>query len=243
MQECSTNLSLQMRKEAEYGQAWLRGLLPGEYRAAGPVLLGTRSTTGSSSELPNAVQGQLVSEHIEVETGKRNDRPKLAEALGGCRIHGAILIVAKLDRLSRNAAFLLALRDSGVDFIAADMPEANRLTVGVLAVVAEHEREAISARTKAALEAARRRGVQLGNPAHLNPSARRLGTLASARVRQARAAQRTVDLAPTVAELRQGGASSLRALARGLNRRGIPATRGGVWTAAQVRRLFVHSSR
>jgi DNA invertase Pin-like site-specific DNA recombinase len=106
-----------------------------------------------------------------------------------------------------------------------------------MAVVAEHEREAISVRTKAALDAARRRGVQLGNPAHLNRSARRLGTIASAKTRQARAAQRATDLAPTIAELRRSGASSLRTLAHGLNGRGIPATRGGVWTAAQVRRL------
>jgi DNA invertase Pin-like site-specific DNA recombinase len=185
-----------------------------------------------------AVRGQLISEHTEVEAGKKNDRPKLAVALAACRIHGATLIVAKLDRLSRNAAFLLALRDSGADFIAADMPEANRLTVGVLAVVAEHEREAISARTKVALDAARRRGVQLGNPAHLTHSARRLGTSASAKIRRARAAQRAIDLAPTIAELRETGASSLRSMAQALNGRGIPATRGGFWTAGQVRRLF-----
>jgi DNA invertase Pin-like site-specific DNA recombinase len=182
---------------------------------------------------------RLIGEHLEVESGKQNDRPELLKALAACRIHGAALIVAKLDRLSRNAAFLLTLRDSGVDFIAADMPEANRLTVGVLAIIAEHEREAISARTKAALDAARRRGMQLGNPTHLNRSARRLGTMASASVRRARAAQRATDLAPIIAELRQSGAASLRALAHGLNGQGVPASRGGVWTAAQVRRLLV----
>jgi DNA invertase Pin-like site-specific DNA recombinase len=180
----------------------------------------------------------LVAEHVEVESGKQNGRPELTKALAACRLHSATLVVAKLDRLSRNAAFLLTLRDAGVAFVAVDLPDANRMTVGIMAVVAEHEREAISARTKAALEAARRRGVRLGNPAHLDQSARRLGTMASARVRQQRAAQRAKDLAPTLAELRRDGAGSLRQLAQGLNDRGIPAARGGEWTAAQVRRLL-----
>lgn len=221
----------------------VRGKFVAYYRvstqAQGRSGLGLDAQRKAVQDHLNGGRWRLVAEHLEVESGKQNDRPELLKALAACRIHGATLIVAKLDRLSRNAAFLLTLRDSGVDFIAADMPEANRLTVGVLAIMAEHEREAISARTKAALDAARRRGVQLGNPAHLNHSARRLGTIASARVRQARAAQRATDLAPTIAELRQSGASSLRALAHGLNEGGIPASRGGVWTAAQVRRLLV----
>jgi DNA invertase Pin-like site-specific DNA recombinase len=86
----------------------------------------------------------------------------LVKALKRCRATGATLVVAKLDRLSRNAAFLMTLRDSGVQFVAADLPEANTMTVGVMAVVVQHEREAISARTKAALAAAKRRGVELG---------------------------------------------------------------------------------
>jgi DNA invertase Pin-like site-specific DNA recombinase len=186
---------------------------------------------------------KLIAEHSEIESGKQNDRPELLKALAACRLHSATLVVAKIDRLSRNAAFLLTLRDAGADFVAVDLPDANRMTVGIMAVVAEHEREAISARTKAALDAARRRGVQLGNPAHLNPSARRLGTIASAKVRQGRAAQRATDLSPSIVELRRGGASSLRALAAGLNERGIPATRGGAWSAAQVRRLLACSGR
>jgi DNA invertase Pin-like site-specific DNA recombinase len=181
---------------------------------------------------------RLIAEYLEVESGKQNTRPELLRAQAACRVHRATLVVAKIDRLSRNAAFLLELRDAGVDFVAVDLPEANRMTVGIMAVVAEHEREAISARTRAALDAARRRGVRLGNPAHLDQSARRLGTIASAKVRQARAAQRATDLAPTIAELRHGGVSSLRALAAALNGRGIPATRGGQWTASQVRRLL-----
>jgi DNA invertase Pin-like site-specific DNA recombinase len=106
-----------------------------------------------------------------------------------------------------------------------------------MAAVAEHEADAISARTQAALAAAQARGVRLGNPRNLSDEGRARGRRASARVRQARAAQRATDLAPTIAKLRQDGALSLRALAEGLNGREIPATRGGRWAAAQVRRL------
>src|SRR5579863_5949935 len=107
--------------------------------------------------------GKIIApEFVEVETGSRNDRPELDKALKRCRLTGATMVVAKLDRLSRNAAFLMTLRDSGVDFVAADLPEANTMTVGVMAVVAQHEREAISHRTKAALAAARARGKTLG---------------------------------------------------------------------------------
>jgi DNA invertase Pin-like site-specific DNA recombinase len=97
-----------------------------------------------------------------VEGGKRKDRPKLAEALKLCRLHGATLIIAKLDRLARNVAFTSNLMESGVDFQAVDFPQANRLTIHILAAVAEHEAKVISERTKAALAAAKRRGVQFG---------------------------------------------------------------------------------
>jgi DNA invertase Pin-like site-specific DNA recombinase len=207
-------------------------------QAQGRSGLGLDAQRKAVQDYLNGGRWQLIAEHLEVESGKQNDRPELLKALAACRVHSATLVVAKIDRLSRNAAFLLTLRDAGVDFVAVDLPDANRMTVGIMAVVAEHEREAISTRTKAALDAARRRGVQLGNPAHLHHSARRLGTIASAKVRRERAAQRATDLAPTIAELRRNGSSSLRALAHGLNGRGIPATRGGVWTAAQVRRLL-----
>ena len=101
---------------------------------------------------------EIVAEFVEVESGKRSDRPELARALDACRKHKGRLVIAKLDRLSRNLAFIATLMDSGVEFVAVDNPHANKLTIHILAAVAEHEREAISERTKAALAAAKARG-------------------------------------------------------------------------------------
>jgi len=178
----------------------------------------------------------LVAEFTEVESGKDNARPQLAAALAACRLHGARLVIAKLDRLSRNAAFLLTLRDGGVRFVAADMPDANEMTIGILAVVAQHEREQISARTKAALAVAKARGRKLGNPANLSNQA--LGSVRGNATRSGKAKARVIDLAPVVMRLRETGATSLRELADGLNREGIPAARGGGWSATQVARVL-----
>src|SRR2546428_4213436 len=104
----------------------------------------------------------LVQEFVEVESGKRNDRPELTAALAACKKHKAKLVIAKLDRLSRNLAFIATLMDSGVEFVAVDNPHANRLTLHILAAVAEHERHMIADRTKAALQAAKARGIRLG---------------------------------------------------------------------------------
>ena len=127
-------------------------------------------------------------------------------------------INAKLDRLSRDAHFLLGLQKAGVDFVAADMPDANRMTVGIMAIIAQHEREQISARTKAALAAAKARGARLGNPANL--ANRKLGSQRGTAARSARATARATDLATIITELRTNGATSLRALADALNARG-----------------------
>jgi len=204
--------------------------------------LGLEAQKNAVRDWLNGGRWNLIGEYTEIEGGKRNDRPEFDKALAACRVHGATLVVAKLDRLSRNAAFLLKLRDAdaqGVNFVAVDMPDANGMMVGVMALVAQHEREAISTRTKAALQAAKRRGVKLGMPDNLTNRSRRLGTRVSARRREATAVQRARDLAPTVCELRTDGAVSLRQLARGLDARAIPATRGGRWSASQVRRLLL----
>ena len=105
---------------------------------------------------------ELVAEHVEIESGKRADRPELAKALEACKRHKARLVIAKLDRLSRNLAFIATLMEAGVEFLAVDNPHANKLTVHILAAVAQHEREMISERTTAALQAAKARGVRLG---------------------------------------------------------------------------------
>lgn len=197
--------------------------------------LGLEAQRKAVADYLNGGRWKLVEEFVEVESGKRNDRPQLAAALAACRLHGARLVIAKLDRLSRNAAFLLNLRDAGVKFVAADMPDANEMTIGIMAVVAEAERKMISARTRAALAAAKAQGRKLGNPANL--SNRKLGTLRANEVKAKKAAGRAEDLAPVIADIQAGGAVSLRQIAAALNARGIPAARGGRWSAVQVARV------
>ena len=180
----------------------------------------------------------LAASFIEIETGKRSDRPELQKALAACRLHGATLVVAKIDRLARNAHFLLGLREAGVDFVAVDMPTANRLTVGILAMVAEEEARMISERTKAALQQARARGVRLGNPGNATDEGRRKGSERGLEVRQQKAAARAADLLPVITELQAAGITSASALARALNDRDIPTARGGRWQAVQVQRVL-----
>src|SRR5213080_3501248 len=126
--------------------------------------LGLEAQRNAVLDYLNGGRWSLVQEFVEVESGKHSDRPQLTAALAACKKHKAKLVIAKLDRLSRNLAFIATLMESGVEFVAVDMPEANKLTVHILAAVAEHEREMISERTKAALKAAKARGTRLGNP-------------------------------------------------------------------------------
>lgn len=187
----------------------------------------------------NGGSWHLKAAYTEVESGGRADRPELAKALAACRRHRAQLIVAKLDRLSRDARFLLNLKAEGVKFVVADMPEANDLTVDLFAILAAHERRVISERTKAALAAAKRRGVALGgHPERISRAAARRGSRASAALRSDRADQMARDFAPRLEELRAAGVTSLRAIARALNEDSTPAPRGGEWSATQVARLL-----
>jgi DNA invertase Pin-like site-specific DNA recombinase len=180
----------------------------------------------------------LMAEHAEVESGKHADRPALAQALHDCKLMGATLVIAKLDRLSRDAHFLLGLEKAGVDFVAVDMPNANRLTVRLMAVIAQEEREMISARTKAALAAAKARGVRLGgkrpNQHKVDPA---LGSAALAQASDEFARR----VGPVIAELRQSG-MSLRQIAAELTRRGIRTMRGGKWTAMRVRSVLLRGA-
>jgi DNA invertase Pin-like site-specific DNA recombinase len=176
----------------------------------------------------NGGRWSLVQEFVEVESGKRNDRPQLTAALAACKKHKTKLVIAKLDRLSRNLAFIAALMESGVEFIAVDNPHATKLTVHILAAVAQHERELIAQRTRDALQAAKARGKKLGNP-----------KLAAARNRaiegnRAAATCYAANVLPVIREIQASGVKSLRGVARALAARGIATARGGAWTPVQV---------
>ena len=182
----------------------------------------------------------LVAEFTEVESGARNDRPQLQAALKRVALSTATLVIAKLDRLSRNAAFLLTLRDAGTEFVAVDMPHATPVTVGIMAVIAEEERRLISERTKAAMKAAKARGVKLGNPNGAE-AFRRTGMLGSkigAEANKANAQRRAESLREIVREVRMQGAVSYAAVARALNDRHIPTRTGKGWQSASVKMLL-----
>jgi DNA invertase Pin-like site-specific DNA recombinase len=181
-----------------------------------------------------AGRGNLIAEFTEVESGKKKDRPQLLAALECCRKQKATLLIAKLDRLARNVAFIANLMESSADFVAVDMPEASRLTLHILAAVAEHEREMTSKRTREALAAARKRGTPLGNPRPSDSLQRGRAT------HQQRADQRRTTLAPTIQELRSKGLT-LRAIASEMNRRAIPTPKGKQWQAKQIERILKKS--
>jgi DNA invertase Pin-like site-specific DNA recombinase len=175
-------------------------------------------------------RGGIVAEYTEVESS-RNKRPQLQAALEACRKRKATLLIARLDRLARNVAFISDLMESRVDFVAVDMPEANRLTIHILAGVAEHEREMISKRTKNALQAAKSRGVRLGNPDPI-PAARLAVTALKEQTEQFHAAVR-----PLIQNLRLQG-YALAKIADELNNRNVQTARGGLWYPTTVRNIL-----
>jgi DNA invertase Pin-like site-specific DNA recombinase len=187
----------------------------------------------------------VVARYTEVESGKRADRPELARALAHARRNKGTLVVAKLDRLSRDPDFLGAMMKASVDFVCCDMPTANKLTIRIMAAVAEQEREAISARTKAALAAAKARGTLLGSarPGHWDGREEsRLAGLQKARIVAAKTLRETADaaysdLAPVLTELR-GRGLSLQAIANELTSQGHTTRRGMPWNAVQVSRVL-----
>ena len=206
--------------------------------------LGLEAQTKAIEDFARAREAEVVSSFTEVESGKNNKRPELGKALHLAKVTGATLLIAKLDRLSRNAVFLLTLRDSGVKFVAADMPDANDLTVGIMALVAQQEREAISKRTKEALAAAKARGTKLGNPngaAALRRAGK--GNAAGVRAIQSKADDHASDLAPVVDSMHLEGISSLGEMATALNERGMLTPRGGRWHKSSVKNLLARLDR
>ena len=208
--------------------------------------LGLEAQRNAVADYLNGGNWELIAEFVEVETGKRDDRPKLREALHRAKVTGATLVIAKLDRLSRNLAFIAALQDSGAKFVAADMPEANETMIQFMAVIAQHERKMISTRTKAALAAARARGKRLGNPnlaALQAVGAGRPGWTAGADSNRASADRFARDVLPVVEAIRADGITSLEGIANALNSRGILTARGGRWYATTVRNLLKREVR
>jgi DNA invertase Pin-like site-specific DNA recombinase len=188
--------------------------------------LGLEAQRASVINYLNGGTWELVGEFVEVESGKHSDRPRLAEALQTCRKHRAKLVIAKLDRLSRNLAFIATLMESGIKFVAVDNPHANKLTVHILAAVAQHEREAISERTKDALRAAKARGTKLGNPAVV--------------ALKASADHFAANVLPIIRSLQRGGTSN-NAIAGQLNERNVKTARGGKWTHVQVGNILARA--
>ena len=198
--------------------------------------LGLEAQRAAVTDYLNGGDWELVEEFVEIESGRRSDRPELANALAACRKQKATLVIAKLDRLSRNLAFIANLMESGVEFIATDMPHANRTMLQIMAVFAEHEREMISKRTKEALVAAKARGVRLGSP---RPD---VASAAGNKVKKAQADQFAANVLPVIRAVQEAGLSSLREIARALNARGIRTARGGNWSATAVMRVLARAS-
>ncbi|MDB6026692.1 MAG: resolvase [Verrucomicrobiales bacterium] len=194
--------------------------------------LGMDAQKESVRNFLNGGQWELTGEFAEVESGKIKDRQELKKALDLCRKKKATLLIAKLDRLSRNAAFLLNLQESGAKFVAVDMPQADNFTVGIMALVAQKEREMISDRTKAGLAAAKRRGTRLGNPDPTQAIKKAVET------NVARAKQYAENVLPVIREIQKAGVTSLRGIAGCLNARGFQTPNGKDFAAQSVKNLL-----
>ena len=188
---------------------------------------------------------ESLAEYREVESGRKSDRPVLRQALAYAKATKAILLIAKLDRLARNVAFIANLMEAGVEFRACDMPEASRFILHIMAAVAEQEARACSERTRVALRAAKERGTLLGAS---NPGCRRLtrelrlkGAAASGKRTTMMAREAYADVVPVVRDLRAQG-KSLRAIAAELDARGLTTRKGNAWSSVQVMRLLAFAA-
>lgn len=211
-------------------------------RQQGRSGLGLEAQRASVLSFLKSVSGTLFGEFTETESGTKGDRPEFLEALRMCRVFSATLVIAKLDRLARNVAVISKLMESGVEFVAADFPQANRFTIHLLAAVAEYEAKLISERMKAAIRAVKARGQSWTRPKkptlwHLDDARRKAN---ETRLRRAKA--RAVDLAPLAAQLRERG-MTLPQMVDELERLGIQTRRGkGKWHVSTVRRIFLLSA-
>ncbi|MDB6121997.1 MAG: resolvase [Pedosphaera sp.] len=184
----------------------------------------------------SSLECELLGSFEEVESGAKNDRPQLAAAIQLAKSKKAILVISKLDRISRNASFLMQLQDSRVDFVACDMPNADKFTVGILALVAQRERELISQRTVAGLAVAKARGSVLGNP-----NAAQAWKTAIKAIREGKQRFAATALI-SIREIQGTGIESLNRIADCMNKRGEKTARGGRWTATAVKRVLAASS-
>jgi DNA invertase Pin-like site-specific DNA recombinase len=201
--------------------------------------LGLEAQRAAVEQFCSSGHWKLTAEFVEKETGKDDDRPKLAAALHQAKVTGATLVVAKLDRLSRNLTFISALQDAKVPFVCCDMPEANELTVHLFAAIAQHERKMISERTSAALQAKKAAGAKLGNP---NGAAafRRAGKGNKAAVEAIKLAadKHAADIKPIIEDIRTHGITALPAIAAELNAREILTARHRRWHTTTVKLLL-----
>ena len=195
---------------------------------------GMTAQRGAVRRFVDGQQGVLEKEFAEVESGKWTDeeRPELALALEHAKKTKGTVVIAKLDRLARNAEFLLRLQNSGVDFVCCDCPNADKFTVGILALLAQRERELISERTKLALAAAKTKGVRLGTPKPEKAVAAMVTANKTAK------ASFTAKVLPLIDEIRSAGVQTLQGIADCLNRRGIPTRSGKTWYPSTVRNIL-----
>lgn len=177
----------------------------------------------------------LINEYEEIESGKNNNRPELLKAIEQCKKEKAILLIAKLDRLSRNASFIFTLKDSNIEFVCTDIPEANSVTIGIMAVLAQDERERISKRTKDALAELKRKGVKLGSPQNLTNEARLKGIEAT--IQKALDNENNRKATALIISLKKDNLS-YRKIAFELNKNGFKTSMGMEFSGSQVLFLF-----
>lgn len=205
-------------------------------QAQGRSGLGLEAQQRAVRSYVSTCRSDLLAEFSEVESGGSRERNELEKALALCKSRKATLVIARLDRLARNVYFISKLMESGVEFVAADMPAANKFTIQIIAAMAEYERDLISQRTKTALAAAKLRGTKLGNPRIRQAS--RLGAERNHEIADAFAAKTM----PIIDALKRSGFSTYSSLARALNEMELPTQRKRSWTPAGVRNVILRAA-